>query len=741
MEEKQGTISEIIFYNEENGYTIAVMETEDEYFTVVGCLPSCIKGASYRLRGSFRVHSTYGEQFAFSEFEEILPTGLSGIENFLASGIIRGIGPKTAAAIVDVFGEETLAVMEESPEKLARVSGIGAKKAELIGESYAAHREFAGVSMYFQKFGISAEYALKLYKNYGKDAPELIRENPYRLVEEVSGIGFHKADRIAEKMGIDPESSFRIKSGIKYGLLYYAGEGSTYVPQQELCEKVCAMLDVSSELIYENLVEMAFEGEVQLNTLKGQTVVYLYAYYFAEQRVCRNIAGLVHASLKSLSVDIDSMIKMTCGQTGITLSEQQTEAVKSSLTGGVSVITGGPGTGKTTIINTLINIFEQSGFKTAIAAPTGRAAKRITETSGHYASTVHRLLEYYHAADEDTMRFGKNSEDPLDYDVVIVDEASMIDLMLMQGLTDALKEGTQLILVGDYDQLPSVGAGNVLRDLIESEYVHTVMLTEIFRQARESMIVVNAHRINQGEYPFLNGRDKDFFFMERSSEKQIEELLVQLITARLPAYYEGIVPVRDIQLLTPVRKGALGSIALNKVLQQALNPPREDLAERKFGERIFRENDKVMQIKNNYEMGWKKRRDFSEGQGIFNGDVGFIEKIDKEYNQMTVIFDEDKYVTYDFAQLDELELAYAITVHKSQGSEFPIVVMPISWFPPILATRNLLYTAVTRGKQVVVLAGSQQKMHAMIDNNRIQMRYSGLRWRLSELLETEAERV
>ena len=741
MEEKQGTISEIIFYNEENGYTIAVMETEDEYFTVVGCLPSCIKGASYRLRGSFRVHSTYGEQFAFSEFEEILPTGLSGIENFLASGIIRGIGPKTAAAIVDVFGEETLAVMEESPEKLARVSGIGAKKAELIGESYAAHREFAGVSMYFQKFGISAEYALKLYKNYGKDAPELIRENPYRLVEEVSGIGFHKADRIAEKMGIDPESSFRIKSGIKYGLLYYAGEGSTYVPQQELCEKVCAMLDVSSELIYENLVEMAFEGEVQLNTLKGQTVVYLYAYYFAEQRVCRNIAGLVHASLKSLSVDIDSMIKMTCGQTGITLSEQQSEAVKSSLTGGVSVITGGPGTGKTTIINTLINIFEQSGFKTAIAAPTGRAAKRITETSGHYASTVHRLLEYYHAADEDTMRFGKNSEDPLDYDVVIVDEASMIDLMLMQGLTDALKEGTQLILVGDYDQLPSVGAGNVLRDLIESEYVHTVMLTEIFRQARESMIVVNAHRINQGEYPFLNGRDKDFFFMERSSEKQIEELLVQLITARLPAYYEGIVPVRDIQLLTPVRKGALGSIALNKVLQQALNPPRDDLAERKFGERIFRENDKVMQIKNNYEMGWKKRRDFSEGQGIFNGDVGFIEKIDKEYNQMTVIFDEDKYVTYDFAQLDELELAYAITVHKSQGSEFPIVVMPISWFPPILATRNLLYTAVTRGKQVVVLAGSQQKMHAMIDNNRIQMRYSGLRWRLSELLETEAERV
>ena len=419
----------------------------------------------------------------------------------------------------------------------------------------------------------------------------------------------------------------------------------------------------------------------------------------------------------------------------IALSEQQVNAVKSSLTCGISVITGGPGTGKTTIINTLINIFEQSQFKVAIAAPTGRAAKRITETSGHYASTVHRLLEYYYSSEEDIMRFGKNSEDPLKYDVVIVDEASMIDLLLMQGLTEAIKPGTRLIMVGDYDQLPSVGAGNVLRDIIESEYVHTVKLKEIFRQAQESMIVVNAHRINEGEYPFVNSKDKDFFFMERTSEKQMVDLMVQLVTKRLAAYYEGIVPVRDIQILTPVRKGTLGCVALNKVLQEALNPPREDLAEKKFGDRVFRENDKVMQIRNNYEIGWKKRRDFSEGQGVFNGDVGFIEKIDKEYNQITVIFDEDKYVTYEFAQLDELELAYAITVHKSQGSEFPIVVMPISWFPPVLATRNLLYTAVTRGKQVVVLVGGEQKMNAMIDNNRIKMRYSGLRCRLEELLE------
>ncbi|MBS6177786.1 ATP-dependent RecD-like DNA helicase [Emergencia timonensis] len=735
MEEKQGIITEIIFHNEDNGYTIAVMETEAEYFTVVGCLPSCVKGSSYKLRGTFKVHPTYGEQFAFTEFEEMLPTGKAGIEGFLASGVIKGIGPKMAAAIVNLFGEETLEIMEHEPEKLSRVSGIGPKKAESIAESFAAHREFANVSMFFQEYGVSADYALKLYKIYGASATELIKENPYRLVEEVYGIGFRKADTIAEKMGIEKESTFRIHSGIKYGLSYYVGEGNTYMPQQELCEKVAELLDVSTELIYENMVTMAFEGDIQIDSLDGQTVVYLYLYYLAEQKVCKNIAAIAGAGLKALSVDIDSMIKMTEGETGIILSEQQITAVKSSLTSGVSVITGGPGTGKTTIINTIINIFEQSEFKVAIAAPTGRAAKRITETSGHYASTVHRLLEYYYCEGEDVMKFGKTSEDPLNYDVVIVDEASMIDLMLMQGLTDAIKPGTRLIIVGDYDQLPSVGAGNVLRDIIESEYVHTVILKEIFRQAEESMIVVNAHRINKGEYPFVNGKDKDFFLMERPSEKAILDLILELITKRLAAYYEGIVPVRDIQVLTPVRKGALGSISLNKELQQALNPPRDDLMERKFGEKLFRENDKVMQIKNNYQMGWKKRRDFSEGQGIFNGDVGFIEKIDKEFNQMTVIFDEDKYVTYDFSQLDELELAYAVTVHKSQGSEFPIVVMPISWFPPVLATRNLLYTAVTRGKQIVVLVGSEGRMNAMIDNNRIKMRYSGLRYRLENLLE------
>lgn len=737
MEEKRGTITEIIFHNEENGYTIGVMETDDEMFTVVGCLPSCVKGTSYKLRGTFKVHPTYGEQFAFTEFEEVLPTGIAGIEGFLASGVIKGIGPKTAAAIVDQFGEHTFEIMEEEPEKLALVSGIGPKKAAVIAESFAAHREFAQVSMYFQEFGISADYALKLYKIYGADAVELVKENPYRLTSEVYGIGFRKADTIAHKMGFAEDSPFRIKSGIKYGLTFYASEGSTYVPQQELCEKVGNLLELSSELVYENLVEMAFEGEVNVDTIEGRPVVYLYAYYYAEKKICRNLAAIENASLKSLTVDVDSMIQMTERQSGIELSGTQRYAVRSAVTRSISVITGGPGTGKTTIINSIINILESSGMKVAISAPTGRAAKRITETSGHPAYTVHRLLEYYYSESDDYMHFARTEENPLDYDAVIVDEASMLDLMLTQGLTDAVRPGTRLILVGDVDQLPSVGAGNVLRDIIESEYVHTVMLKDIFRQAEESMIVVNAHRINQGEKPYVNSRDKDFFFMERQKENQMVDLIVELVTGRLAAYYEGIDSVRDIQVLTPVKKGVLGSIALNKALQDALNPPSEEKDEKRFGERVFRVGDKVMQIKNNYQIGWRKRRDFSEGEGIFNGDVGYIESIDREYNTMTVVFDEDRVVQYEFSMLDELELAYAVTVHKSQGSEFPIVVMPVSWFPPVLATRNLLYTAVTRGKKVVVLVGMENRMNAMIENNRIAMRYSGLKYRLRKIMGIE----
>ena len=737
MEEKKGVLTEIIFHNEENGYTVGVFETEEEYFTCVGCIAEPRKGATYRLTGEFRVHPGYGEQFSFTACEEVMPEGTDEIMAFLASGTVKGIGPKTAALIVDKFGEDTLRIIEESPERLTEISGIGEKKAKQIGESYAVRREFAGVSLHFQKYGITSDQAYKLYRAYGAEAVALIEENPYRLVDEVYGFGFKRADAIAEKLGIEKESPFRISSGITYALWFYAGEGSAYVPLDELCEKVSGLLDVAPDKVRDMIVTMAFEGKVQLDTVAGVTSVYLFLFYEAEQRVCRNLHLIKNVRIKPLKADPDSMIAMTEREKGITLSDRQKEAVKNSITGGFSVITGGPGTGKTTIINTIINIFEYSGLKTAIAAPTGRAAKRITETSGRYASTVHRLLEYYYNDAADEMVFGRNDENRLEYDAVIVDEASMIDILLMKALTDAIAPGTRFIMVGDADQLPSVGAGNVLADIIESDYANTSRLTEIFRQAGESLIVVNAHRINKGEYPSYNEKDKDFFFMERRREQDVSELIKDLVTRRLKTYYDDLDPVRDIQVLTPAKKGALGSVTLNRMLQEALNPPASGVPEKKYGDKVFRTGDKVMQIRNNYQIGWKSRRDFSEGEGIFNGDVGFIQSIDKESGILSVLFDEDKVAEYDFSMLDELELAYAVTVHKSQGSEFPVVVMPVMWFPPVLATRNLLYTAVTRGKRAVVLCGSEERIRAMVDNNRISLRYSGLKSRLSDMLMRE----
>lgn len=734
IEEKQGQVAEIIFRNNENGYTIVVFETEDEQFTAVGTLPSCRKGASYMLRGQWKTHPSYGEQFSVIEYEEIMPSSATGIEDFLASGILKGIGKKTAAAIVAKFGSDTFEVLENQPERLTEVSGIGEKKAEAVAEAFREHREYVKITLYLQQYGIHANYAMKLYKVYGAETIDIIESNPYCMVDDIFGIGFKKADRIASKIGIAKDDEHRIKAGIKFTLIYFSGEGNTFLPQGFLCEKTGELLDVEMEKINDNLVEMAFRGDVHIDRLENRNVVYLMPYYMAEQNVCKCLGALNSANLKPIGTDLDSLIRATEYETGIQLSENQKEAVKSSLDHGVSVITGGPGTGKTTIINSIMNILIHSGFKTAIAAPTGRAAKRITETSGYEASTIHRLLEYYYSESEDTMRFGKTAEDPLDYNAVIIDEASMIDLMLMNGLVSAVRPGTRLILVGDSDQLPSVGAGNVLTDIINSEFIFSVRLTEIFRQARESLIVVNAHKINKGEYPDCNEKGKDFFMMRQKTEKDMLQMIKDLCVRRLPAYYTELLPVRDIQVLTPVRKGLLGSINLNKELQEVLNPPCIELEEKRFGDRIFREHDKVMQIKNNYELKWKNREDFSEGEGVFNGDVGFINSIDKEFNEVTVVYDGCRYVTYGFNQLDELELAYAITVHKSQGSEFPIVVMPMSWFPPMLATRNLLYTGVTRGKTAVVLVGSENKMHAMVDNNRITQRHSGLGIRLKMLM-------
>ena len=737
LEEKQGTIAEIIFHNSENGYTVAIFETETDAFTAVGNLPAVTAGRSYILQGEFTTHPVYGEQFSIKSFEEVMPSTEDGIREFLASEAMKGIGRKTAAAIVSVFGTDTLRVIEEEPHRLTDVPGIGKKTAERISLAFGKHREFASIVLYLQQFGINAEYAMKLYRVYGSGTIEAVKENPYRLVEDIFGVGFKKADKIADRMGVARDDEFRIKSGVKFTLSYFAGEGNTFLPQDMLCEKAGQLLDLPIELIEEQLIDMAFEGDIYIEKLDGRNAVFLAAYYLAEQNVCKCLSAISDAQLKPVAGGIDSLISRTENATGIYLSENQKHAVKTSLQMGVSIITGGPGTGKTTIINTIINILEESGLKTAIAAPTGRAAKRITETSGHYASTIHRLLEYYFSESENMMRFGKTKEDPLDYDAVIVDEASMIDLILMNGLVSAIRPGTRLVIVGDADQLPSVGAGNVLRDMISSEYIYSTKLTEIFRQAKESMIVVNAHRINHGEYPDCNAKGKDFFLLRRSAEKEMLETIKTLCLKRLPDYYSDISPTADIQVLTPVRKGLMGSINLNRELQDVLNPPCAELEEKQFGDRIFREGDKVMQIKNNYQMTWKNLEDFTEGEGVFNGDVGVIHRVDREFNEVTVVYDEVRYVTYNFNQLDELELAYAITVHKSQGSEFPIVIMPVSWFPPVLATRNLLYTGVTRGKRAVVLVGSENKLDAMVDNDRINERFSGLGVRLSRIMEME----
>ena len=737
LEEKQGTIAEIIFHNSENGYTVAIFETETDAFTAVGNLPAVTAGRSYILQGEFTTHPVYGEQFSIKSFEEVMPSTEDGIREFLASEAMKGIGRKTAAAIVSVFGTDTLRVIEEEPHRLTDVPGIGKKTAERISLAFGKHREFASIVLYLQQFGINAEYAMKLYRVYGSGTIEAVKENPYRLVEDIFGVGFKKADKIADRMGVARDDEFRIKSGVKFTLSYFAGEGNTFLPQDMLCEKAGQLLDLPIELIEEQLIDMAFEGDIYIEKLDGRNAVFLAAYYLAEQNVCKCLSAINDAQLKPVAGGIDSLISRTENATGIYLSENQKHAVKTSLQMGVSIITGGPGTGKTTIINTIINILEESGLKTAIAAPTGRAAKRITETSGHYASTIHRLLEYYFSESENMMRFGKTKEDPLDYDAVIVDEASMIDLILMNGLVSAIRPGTRLVIVGDADQLPSVGAGNVLRDMISSEYIYSTKLTEIFRQAKESMIVVNAHRINHGEYPDCNAKGKDFFLLRRSAEKEMLETIKTLFLKRLPDYYSDISPTADIQVLTPVRKGLLGSINLNRELQDVLNPPCAELEEKQFGDRMFREGDKVMQIKNNYQMTWKNLEDFTEGEGVFNGDVGVIHRVDREFNEVTVVYDEVRYVTYNFNQLDELELAYAITVHKSQGSEFPIVIMPVSWFPPVLATRNLLYTGVTRGKRAVVLVGSENKLDAMVDNDRINERFSGLGVRLSRIMEME----
>lgn len=733
--EKTGTLTDLIFYNRENFFSISVFESKNEQFYAVGYLPHAEKGRTYTLIGDWKNHPKYGEQFAFTSYEEQEPETEIGIVSFLSSGVIKGVGLSTARAIVKKFGEDTINILKEAPQRLTEVSGIGKVKAKTIAESYQDHREFANVVLALQGYDITANTAMKLYQVYGRDAVEKVKENPYQLIDDVLGIGFQKADKIAMSMGMKPQDPHRIRSGIIYNLGLSANAGHTYEIRKDFCERTAFLLDVMIEEVSDALFSAILDGDIFSETIEGVDILFLYRYYRAEQRVAGKLFQLAQATLPYLSEDAQLLIGKTEKESGIELSQQQKQAVLSSLKNGVSVITGGPGTGKTTIINTIMRILSSNEVKTALAAPTGRAAKRMSETTGFGASTIHRLLEYYYSESDDNMTFGRTEENPLEYECIIVDEMSMVDILLMEGLVNAIKPGTRLILVGDADQLPPVGPGNVLRDILKSETLHSVRLTDIFRQAAESLIVVNAHLINRGEYPSYNEKDKDFFFIERGRDSNILDTIKDLCTRRLPNFYEGCDAFSDIQVLTPTRKGLVGSVNLNKELQAILNPPSPEKGEKVLYERIFREGDKVMQNKNDYRLTWRNLKDFSQGEGVFNGDIGIVQCVDKDSGRLHVLFDGERLVEYDFTNLEALETAFAMTVHKSQGSEFPIVILPMTRFPPMLATRNLLYTAVTRAKRSVILVGLPAACSAMVDNDTIAERHSGLAYRLSTLWE------
>ena len=736
--QKEGKLGKIIFNNAENGYTVAILDTDDGSFRIAGSFAEPKQGAKYRLEGKFTIHARYGEQFSFTSYEELMPEGEDAILEFLSAGNIRGIGPKTARLLVDAFGEETLKIIEEEPQKLLAISGIGAKSLRKITESFGESREFANVSIELRELGIEMSDAVRIYKIYGKDSVSIVRENPYILVEDIRGITFPKADMIAARLGFEPDSGVRIESGIRHALRTWAASGSTLMPERLLIEKVAELLDTSMENVSDAVRDMVFNGELEEDVVDDVPVIYLYGYYHAEQRVAFNIGRIRDAVSRPIPADADNLIRdaeenLSADMSGyVSLSDEQREAVRMALGSNISIITGGPGTGKTTIINILVSIFKRLNLEVALAAPTGRAAKRMEEASGEPAMTIHRLLEYVYSEDEELLNFGRNEENPLEQDVIIIDEASMIDIMLMDGLLSAVKSGTILIFTGDADQLPSVGAGNVLRDMIASEYICTTRLREIFRQAGDSRIITNSHLINNGEYPEQGEKGEDFFIMRKDNENDILETIKEMVGGRLEKGFDFIHSADDIQILTPTKRGVLGAPNLNTVLQEVINPAEEGVPELRIGAKVFRPGDKVMQLRNNYGAEWKDELTWAEGEGIFNGDMGTVESVDVHDKSM-VVKSDDRLITYEGDMFEEIDLAYAVTVHKSQGTEFPAVIIPAWRFPPMLMTRNLLYTAVTRGKKLVLIIGDPRCVQMMIDNNRADGRYTGLRYRLAQL--------
>ncbi len=731
--EIEGVIKEIKFHAEDTGYTVALFESDGESLTVVGALPSVHEGEHYLLKGDMVYHQRYGEQFKAELAEKVMPDTENGIVNYLSSGLIKGIGPKLAERIVEKFGVETMDIIGYSPERLREVSGIGKSKLESILKSFEEQREMQEVMIGLQKYGISTAYALKIYKKYKDEALSVMSENPYRIADEISGIGFRLADRIAMKMGVEQDDPGRIASGIRYVLNSFQQEGHTYAGRDELVQKSAEMLTVYPMQVEDMISEILVKGDVFVEDIDGERAVYGQMYHVAETGVARMLTDLALANYGNPGIIVEKEIKDLESEE-ISLAEKQKLAVKRCIEKGIVVITGGPGTGKTTTINSIIKIFYRNGLKVTLAAPTGRAAKRMSQAAGMEAKTIHRLLEYAPSMDDRMMMFGRNESNPLQSDVVIIDEVSMVDVLLMYHLLKAIKPGTRLILVGDADQLPPVGPGNVLSDVIESGMIPVVRLDEIFRQASESMIVLNAHKINNGEYPVVNLKDKDFFHIGKNTPDEILKAIEKLVSDRLPNF-NGYDPMKDIQVLTPMKGGIVGTKNLNVSLQRILNGPSQFKNERNTGERIFREGDKIMQIRNNYNIKWKSVDGLREGEGVFNGDIGFISSIDNDSSTMEVIFDEDRKIRYEFADLDELLHAYCVTIHKSQGSEFPVVVIPLSWAPPMLLNRNLIYTGITRAKELVVLVGQKKYLHWMIKNEKGMKRNSGLLCRFKKVAE------
>ncbi|KAB3539681.1 ATP-dependent RecD-like DNA helicase [Alkaliphilus pronyensis] len=737
MTELKGKLAEIVYCNEANGYTVAFLSCQEEDVTIVGILPTVKEGEEVHVKGKWTVHSSYGRQFEVKEYQSIQPTTIEGIISYLSSGIVKGIGEKMAKRIVEKFGESTLEIMQQSPQRLKEVSGIGKAKAETIANAFLEQRELKEVVFLLSKYGVTPVYAVKIYKKYGEMSLTLIQENPYRLADDIKGIGFKMADQIAKAMGIPPHSMYRIKAAIKYILNKYNGEGHTYTPFKLLIDGVKDLINVSSEEANDAISNLALDQKIHLERLNNdEIIVYSMPYYYAETNTCKRLIELSQVDYKDKNTNIEELLNSITNDDFV-LAKNQKEAIVQAVENGIMVITGGPGTGKTTTINTLIKVFERLDKKIMLAAPTGRASKRMSEATGREAKTIHRLLEMGFSDESDEMTFLKNEDQPLDADVIIIDEASMVDILLMNNLLKAIVLGTRLFLVGDVDQLPSVGAGNVLKDIIDSNIVKVVRLNEIFRQAQESMIIVNAHKINGGALPLLNEKDKDFYFITKNKKIDTVDTLIALVKERLPKHYK-LDSLKDIQVLTPMKKGETGTLNLNKRLQDSLNPPGKYKAEKEYRDKILRVGDKVMQIRNNYTLKWTNISTDSQeekGEGVFNGDIGYVHSIDLEDQELTVIFDEHRLVVYDFSQLDELELAYCVTVHKSQGSEFSVVVMPITWGPPMLLTRNLLYTAITRAKKLVVLVGVEKYLHEMVRNNRIVERYSGLSFRLKKIFD------